>query len=81
MAVIRMKKADLAKVSAYENLTDALVKHDGGDFWIVDTPQENTYFYSFADLMEYINENLECMRELVECGQIEPELWREAWEK
>lgn len=74
MATIRMKKSDLAKVKAYERLSMAIVTHEGGDIWKIDTPEEDIYFGSFADLMKDINENLECMRECVDA-----EMWKEAW--
>ena len=75
----KVKNIDKAKIIAYQNLTDAMVYHIEGDIWKIDTPEQDIYFYSFRDLMVDINENLRIMRELVECGQIEREMWEEAW--
>lgn len=75
----KVKNTDKAKIIAYQNLTDAMVYHIEGDIWKIDTPEQDIYFYSFRDLMTDINENLQIMRELVECGQIEREMWEEAW--
>ena len=74
MATIRMKKSDLAKVKAYERLSMAIVTHEGGDIWKIETPEEDLYYGSFAEMLEDIEANLEAMKELVE-----PEMWKEAW--
>lgn len=80
MSVTRINKADYQKIAAYEYLVNlARVTHAAGDIWKIETPEDDLYFYTFAELMENITENLECMRELVEAGQIERELWEEAW--
>ena len=81
MAVIRIKKEDLKKIDAYMALTSpaTLVTHEGGDIWKIETPEQDIYYYSLRDLMEDINANLEAIREMVEAGQIERELWEEAW--
>lgn len=72
---------DLVKIRAYENINSpaVLVQDMGGGRWKIETPEENLYFENFADLMADINANLDAVRELVECGQIERELWEEAW--
>ena len=81
MAVIRIKKEDMRKIDAYMAINNpaVLVTHEGGNIWKIETPEQDIYYYSLRDLMIDINANLEAIRELVEAGQIERELWEEAW--
>ena len=75
MATIRIKKSEWAKVKAYEKLANlARVEHTGGDIWKIETPEEDLYYGSFAEMLEDIEANLEAMKELVD-----PEMWKEAW--
>ena len=66
------------KMDAYAYLTSAIITHRDG-VWTVSTPEDTMTFQTDCELGDYFAENLEAMEELVEDGQIERELWDEAW--
>ena len=80
MGAIHIKKTDAAAMDAYMELSGAIITREAGR-WIVSTPQDTMIFHDIRDLMKDINENLMIMHKLVLEGQIEPELWTEAWRK
>lgn len=65
-------------ITAYSRLTETFVICAGGRYE-VSSPQETEVFGSKESLLDYIHENLEIMEELVKDGQIEKEIWDEAW--
>ena len=78
MGMVRIKKADMADINVYMELSGAIVKHEAGR-WIISTPEETIIFETLDGLLEDIRANLDIMRELVEDGQIEREIWEAAW--
>lgn len=78
MGMVRIKKADMADIKAYMELSGAFVKHEAGR-WIISTPDGTWLFDDFDDLMEDIRVNLAAMSENVSRGQIEQEIWDAAW--
>ena len=70
---------DKIKRQVYENMTNAYITCTTGR-WEISVPYDGTTYYeTYADLMAEINANLDIMRELVEAGQIEREIWDAAW--
>lgn len=57
MTMTRISRNDWNKVKAYEELTGAIVKVEGGR-WIIDAPEEMDAYDTTADLMEFINYEL-----------------------
>lgn len=73
------KNYDFAyKMDAYAYLTNAIIDESLGH-WTVDTPQDTMTFDNTEEFDTFLAENLDAMEELVEDGQIERELWDEAW--
>ena len=62
MARAKLTREEAARVIQYTRLTDGILDFDGGK-WIIDTPEETNIFRGAADLMEFIDENLESIRE------------------
>lgn len=66
------------KMDAYAYLTCAIITKTAGH-WTVSTSQYVTTFDETEELDKFITENLDAMEELVKDGQIEREMWDEAW--
>ena len=67
MARARITKEDAKKLVQYGILTNAIYHFTGG-IWTVDTPDSYEVFYTTPELIEYVGDNLEWMREAYEAN-------------
>ena len=62
MARAKIKAQDTVNIKKYAILTAARIDFDNGN-WFLDTPDFSKLFHSTAEMMDFINEDLECMEE------------------
>ncbi len=65
MARAKLSKEDAKKVNQYLLLVNGIIDFEQGN-WYIDTPDDLLIYHSKEKMMEDININLDCMREMYE---------------
>ena len=79
MARATIKKEDAVKIRMYLLLVSGIIDFEQGN-WYIDTPDDYLIFHSVGSMMDNINYNLECMKEMYEM-QNEMSEWNDLWKQ
>lgn len=75
MARAKLSKEDAKKVNQYLLLVNGIIDFEHGN-WYIDTPDDLLIYHSKEKMMEDINYNLDCMKEVYENNN-ELDEWRQ----
>ena len=75
MARAKLSKEDAKKVNQYLLLVNGIIDFEQGN-WYIDTPDDLLIYHSKEKMMEDININLNCMREMYEINN-EMDDWKD----